>query len=92
MRPNSVASKILRWFVAHPGIHNAITVGELGDAIGVYRGTAVYQRMKCDVIIRHDVPIRKLVDPEGHHRYFLSYSHLSAVRERFSAILATETP
>jgi hypothetical protein len=46
---DSTAYKILRHFANNPGLHRAVTIGDLVIAINVHPGTAVHQRLTLDV-------------------------------------------
>lgn len=76
MKRNSTAFKLLCWFIDHPGIINAKTHYDLALAIDVHPGTAIYQRISCDLRMKCglSIPCVRINDLD---KYFLPYSELT---------------
>lgn len=88
LKPDSLATRILRWFVGHPGLHNAVTINELGRQLDLKFGTAAYQRMNCDLIHREGVDIRSITtarDGENRIAYWLPTGSVEAAKKILSA-------
>lgn len=87
MKRGSTALKLLCWFVDHPGILNAKTHYDLALAIGVHPGTAIYQRISCDLRVRCglDIPCVLLNDID---KYYLPLEELTKARRLRDSVIS----
>lgn len=80
MKYDSTAYRIARYFANYPGLHNAVTIGDLQIAIDARPGTAVYQRLKCDLMPKFSINKTK-----KEHTYWVT----SEVAEQLKSLVSS---